>query len=62
LAQNLRAAIEAHSFQKAGQITASFGVGEYRNGMVLQTVISKIDKALYRAKENGKNRVEQVDS
>ncbi len=41
------------------KITASFGVGEYR-GEDPKEFFRKVDEALYRAKRNGKNRVEKV--
>lgn len=39
------------------KFTASFGVGEWKHERLSELLIS-IDKALYRAKENGRNRVE----
>ncbi|MCW8886316.1 MAG: GGDEF domain-containing protein [Motiliproteus sp.] len=40
------------------RITASFGVTRYRSGEALSHCIERADKALYQAKENGRNRVE----
>jgi diguanylate cyclase (GGDEF)-like protein len=61
VAQRLRATIEETriSDRRGGaiQITASFGVATItRNGSVDQ-VLSNADKALYRAKNAGRNRV-----
>lgn len=39
-------------------VTLSFGVGSYRPGMSLDDSITDVDKALYRAKANGRNRCE----
>lgn len=39
-------------------VTLSFGVGSYRPGMSLEECITAVDKALYRAKANGRNRCE----
>lgn len=58
LAEKLRAEIEQHVFDPIGTRTASFGVAEYRDGDTLESLIKRVDEALYRAKTNGRNRVE----
>lgn len=40
------------------QVTASFGVASLLPGQAVNTLFDRVDKALYRAKENGRNRVE----
>lgn len=40
------------------KITASFGVTQVRKDDNLNTLYERVDKALYKAKNNGKNRVE----
>ncbi len=42
----------------AGNITASFGLTEYREGDTIESIFQRCDEALYMAKENGRNRVE----
>lgn len=38
--------------------TASFGVSAFRNGDGAKSFIDRADVALYKAKSNGRNRVE----
>lgn len=61
LAERLRQLIEATPVPIEGGrilVTASFGVAEYRPGDTAAQLIGRADAALYRAKENGRNRVE----
>lgn len=44
--------------EKLGQITISVGVAQYTVGESLEHFIERADAALYRAKQNGRNRVE----
>ncbi|MBL0386587.1 diguanylate cyclase [Tumebacillus sp. ITR2] len=55
----LRSVIERESLGSY-RITASFGVAEYRAGDSALTLFEKADLALYRAKANGRNRVEMA--
>lgn len=57
-AEKLRQAIAAHSFPTVGHKTASFGVAEIRPQESIKELIGRTDEALYRAKENGRNRIE----
>ena len=58
VAERIRAAIAQYDFSTVGQVTASIGVIEYRAGETVITVLERVDNALYRAKANGRNRVE----
>lgn len=60
MAENIRKSVSEYSFNEVGQKTASLGVGEYNKDLDISEVIGKIDDALYRAKENGRNRVEFI--
>jgi diguanylate cyclase (GGDEF)-like protein len=59
-AEKLRAQIEAETFQADGseiRLTASFGVAELNKDPAM-TCYRTVDRALYRAKQNGRNCVE----
>ena len=58
IAGKLRASIEAHDFPGVGRVTASLGV-YCCNGKTeaLERLVSYADRALYAAKEQGRNRV-----
>ncbi|NND99287.1 MAG: GGDEF domain-containing protein [Pirellulaceae bacterium] len=43
-------------------VTASFGVTQYQAGDSAKTVLSRADRALLKAKDNGRNRVVQLGS
>ncbi len=57
-AENLRQHISKTSFVKVLTQTASFGIACYLPGESKDDLILRADKALYKAKENGRNRVE----
>lgn len=59
LAEFLRRKVEKHPFPKVGSKTASFGVGECRNGDEAAQTVARADEALYAAKGAGRNRVER---
>ncbi len=57
LAEKMCQAIEKEKFDVDTSVTASFGVAEFVKNDTGDSIISKVDKALYRAKAEGKNRV-----
>jgi diguanylate cyclase (GGDEF)-like protein len=57
-AEKLRQAVADHVFRTIGTRTASFGVAAYQPGDIIVDIIARADTALYRAKENGRNRLE----
>lgn len=62
VAEVLRATVEACPFHFKGErvvITTSIGLGAFRSGERGDQVLKRADAALYRAKEHGRNRVEQ---
>jgi diguanylate cyclase (GGDEF)-like protein len=66
IAENIRASVEKYKFQGAGKTiekTTSIGVTEFpfSEGQGIWEAIKFADVALYKAKENGRNRVEVFD-
>ena len=57
LAERIRAIIEKNNFPTVGTITSSFGVTQYVNTDTAETFTKRVDRALYKAKETGRNRV-----
>lgn len=49
------------SQETLGRITLSIGVAAYQPGESISTLIERADAALYRAKRNGRNRVEAAE-
>ncbi|MDQ6975503.1 MAG: diguanylate cyclase [Mariprofundaceae bacterium] len=58
VAEKLRRAVKKHSFPTAGVITASFGVTEFIEGDDAIRMTKRVDEMCYKAKNNGRNRVE----
>ena len=62
MAEVLRATVEACPFHFKGErvvITTSIGLDAFRSGERSDQVLKRADAALYRAKDQGRNRVEQ---
>lgn len=55
--QRFRHKVESYPFPGVGQVTVSIGCVECTPGELPTTVIDKADKALYHAKENGRNQL-----
>ena len=62
LAEQLRSSIEQYKFVINQQITASFGLTEYRQDEKISDTIKRADDALYQAKNNGRNQIVMADS
>ena len=58
LAERLKNIINEHEFTNGIKINASFGVSQMKIDMSIRDLISQADQALYKAKEDGRNRVE----
>ena len=60
-AERLRNDIEKYKFDTVGHVTSSFGVAEFNAKTdSIETILERADKALYLAKEYGRNRVEKA--
>lgn len=57
LAEKLRQMIANHDFQMVGKKTCSFGVAQLRKDETIDSLLIRSDQALYRAKDQGRNRV-----
>jgi diguanylate cyclase (GGDEF)-like protein len=57
-AEKLRKETEKYDFPHAGKLTASFGVTQFVDGDTESSLINRADEALYKAKKNGRNRVD----
>jgi diguanylate cyclase (GGDEF)-like protein len=58
IAEKLKTIIEKHAFSDVRNLTASFGVAEVFPEESDDATMRRVDSALYRAKANGRNRVE----
>jgi diguanylate cyclase (GGDEF)-like protein len=57
LAEKIRLAIAGHQFTIPRQLTSSFGVAVSAARDSVEALVARADRALYRAKEQGRNRV-----
>jgi len=61
VAEKLRALVADPPFPLAGQVTASFGLAQWRPHEHLDTWLKRADDALYAAKAAGRNRVRPAE-
>ncbi|MEH6450088.1 MAG: GGDEF domain-containing protein [Oleispira sp.] len=60
VAEKLRTKVEGSPFnfkKEPVQITISFGISQFAPGETIEEVFERADKALYKAKDNGRNQV-----
>jgi len=57
IAQNLRKLIENMNIQGIEQVTSSFGVTQFLKDDTEQSILKRVDDALYEAKQKGRNTV-----
>ena len=58
LAERLRSAVCGEVFPGLGSVTISLGVAQHKNEDTADSLISRADRQMYRAKQKGRNRVE----
>jgi diguanylate cyclase (GGDEF)-like protein len=58
IAEKLRFIVESTDFKINKKITCSFGVIYVNRDDTMYSIIQRVDSALYKAKENGRNKVE----
>ncbi|QHG89197.1 GGDEF domain-containing protein [Xanthomonas cucurbitae] len=56
LFERFRAAVAGHDFPQVGQVTLSTGIVELTHGRLISEMLDEADKALYWAKQHGRNR------
>lgn len=59
--ERLRCNVERYAFPKVGGVTVSVGLAELRRGDSSMACFERADKALYAAKQGGRNRVNDFD-
>jgi len=57
LAEKIQARLTKQDFPLGIQVTASFGVAQYRPQDTLDQFVDRVDVALYRSKDNGRNQI-----
>ncbi|AUL99326.1 hypothetical protein B4966_03415 [Rhodocyclaceae bacterium] len=58
VAEKMRRLIAVTPFPVAGALSASFGVAQYNGSETFSALVARADRALYRTKDGGRNRVE----
>ncbi|WP_078553801.1 GGDEF domain-containing protein [Bacillus alkalicellulosilyticus] len=57
IAEKIRLAIEQHNFIEGYQVTSSFGLESFQTNDTVDSLLERVDQALYVAKESGRNQV-----
>lgn len=60
LSNRIKTAVEERSFDKVGRVTVSIGVTQFKKDDSEEAFIKRADDALYKAKKNGRNRIEVI--
>jgi len=62
LAERVRKSVEAYHFEEIGKMTVSLGVTEFLHTDNKDSILKRVDSAMYLAKGNGRNRCEAIGS
>jgi len=57
LADKLRTCVQEYKFDTVGEVTVSIGVSIYQKDDTKESLLKRVDDALYEAKEGGRNRI-----
>lgn len=60
MASHLQQVVEQHHFPSVKKVTASFGLTTLLESDSIESLIKRVDSALYQSKRNGRNRVTTV--
>jgi len=60
LAERIRNSVQNFPFEEIGRMTVSLGVTEFSNTDTNESILKRVDSALYKAKERGRNRCEVI--
>lgn len=61
VAEKLRKVIEETKIKKIKSFTASFGVTNLNEDDTAESFLKRVDEAMYKAKNSGRNKVESID-
>ena len=57
IGERLRVSIEEYTFDSIGEITISLGLVSYRRDETFEEILKRVDIALYKAKDTGRNQL-----
>ncbi len=57
MAEKIRRVVEEYAFSTGDRLTCSIGVSEFQKEVNISELLKKVDKALYEAKDSGRNKV-----
>lgn len=60
LAERIRKSVEVYSFEEIGKMTVSLGVTEFLQTDNKDSILKRVDSAMYLAKDKGRNRWESI--